>query len=198
MKRRIALIFVIGVFIIGYEQMAIDKSEARGHIHPARAAGFMAEAFSGNMVEVQLGQIAQEKAQSQDVKDFGMRMVKDYGSANDELKRIARGMNARFSTTLKPKHKEILDKLSRISSAEFDKQYMRQMVRDHAEDMSAFSKAVQEVKDPDLNGWTKKTLEVIEQHFQQAKTIAKKLGVDTDQAEQEGRSELEKKENPEK
>src|SRR5688572_8398179 len=50
---------------------------------------FAVKAASGGMMEVQLGELAQQKASSQRVKDFGAMMVRDHSKANDELKSLA-------------------------------------------------------------------------------------------------------------
>ncbi|HLH08429.1 MAG TPA: DUF4142 domain-containing protein [Terriglobales bacterium] len=47
---------------------------------------FVTKAAEGGLAEVELGQLAQQKAESQQVKDFGQRMVTDHTKANDQLK----------------------------------------------------------------------------------------------------------------
>jgi len=50
---------------------------------------FMRKAAKGGMMEVAMGRLAAQNAQSDDVKSFGKRMVTDHSKANDELKSIA-------------------------------------------------------------------------------------------------------------
>src|SRR3982750_5013531 len=50
---------------------------------------FMKKAAKGGMMEVTMGQVAEQKAQNDEVKSFGKRMVTDHGKANGELKYIA-------------------------------------------------------------------------------------------------------------
>src|SRR5438552_16844085 len=50
---------------------------------------FIKEAADGGLAEVELGQLAVEKASSDEVKKFGQRMVDDHGKANEQLKQIA-------------------------------------------------------------------------------------------------------------
>jgi putative membrane protein len=150
---------------------------------------FFDKAASGGMMEVQLGEMVQQKAQSQEVKGFAGRMVSDHGQANDELKKIARQKNAPMPAKLDPKHQKVVDKFAKLSGQDLDKQYMREMVKDHAKDVAEFKKAAQKLKDTDLNGWAGKTLPVLEQHLMQAKEIAQKLGADAAAAEHEGKKE---------
>ena len=49
----------------------------------------MKKAAKGGMMEVTMGKVAEQNAQSDDVKSFGKRMVTDHSKANDELKSIA-------------------------------------------------------------------------------------------------------------
>src|SRR6187549_3006326 len=50
---------------------------------------FVDEAASGGLAEVQDAQLAQQKAASNDVKQFAATMIADHTQANDELKQIA-------------------------------------------------------------------------------------------------------------
>lgn len=154
---------------------------------------FLTESASGGLMEVQLGQMAQQKAQARDVKNFGNRMLTDHAKANDELKKLIDRKDASLPVALAPRHKKTVDKFSQLTGADFDKKYMNEMVKDHAEDVATFKKAGQAAIDQDLKSWIEKTLPVLEQHLEQAKTTAQKLGVDVSKAEREGRKEAEKK-----
>ncbi len=65
---------------------------------------FVMKAAQGGMLEVQLGQLASDKASSQDVKDFGAKMVTDHGKAGDELKSIATTKGLTLPDKLDDKH----------------------------------------------------------------------------------------------
>src|SRR5690348_16339814 len=54
---------------------------------------FIMKAAEGGLAEVQLGKLAADKGSSEQVKQFGQKMVDDHGKANDELKTIAQGKN---------------------------------------------------------------------------------------------------------
>lgn len=140
---------------------------------------FVMNAAEGGLMEVQMGQLAQQNAQSQDVKNFGQRMVTDHSKANDELKTLAQTKGITLPTEMKHKDKSEMDKLGKASGADFDRMYMKMMVKDHQKDVAEFRKATKKVKDSELNAWATKTLPVLEQHLQQAKEISQKLGTMT-------------------
>src|SRR5512138_2020716 len=81
------LALVIGAMSLAGAARAADTSS--GSSLSEKDKTFMKKAAKGGMMEVAMGQVAEQKAQSEDVKAFGKRMVTDHGKANDELKSIA-------------------------------------------------------------------------------------------------------------
>ena len=77
---------------------------------------FVNEAAIGGMAEVELGNLAKEKASNSDVKTFGDRMATDHGKANDELKSWAQQKNVTLPSELDAKHKAERDRLAKPSS----------------------------------------------------------------------------------
>lgn len=136
---------------------------------------FAVEAASGGMMEVQLGQLAQQKAASQRVKDFGAMMVRDHSKANDELKSLAGMKNVTLPPAPGEDHMEHIKKLTEKSGKEFDKDYMDMMVKDHQEDVDAFEKASNNSKDADLKAFASKTLPVLKMHLDSAKAVQQSL-----------------------
>ena len=133
---------------------------------------FMKKAAEGGMAEVQLGQLAAEKASSNDVKQFGQQMVDDHGKANDQLKSIAEQKGVTLPTDLNAKDKAEKNRLAKLSGEQFDRAYMRHMVADHVKDVSEFKKESTSAKDNDVKNFASQTLTVIEGHLDKAKSIA--------------------------
>jgi putative membrane protein len=131
---------------------------------------FVEKAAVGGMAEVQLGNLAQQKAASDQVKQFGARMVTDHSKANDELKQIASTKGVQLPSALDDKHKKDMDRLQKMSGADFDKAYMSHMVDDHKQDVAEFKKEANGGKDGDVKGFAAKTLPTLEEHLKLAQT----------------------------
>lgn len=136
---------------------------------------FMMKAAQGGMAEVELGKMAASKAQSPEVKAFAQRMVADHTKANTELKAVAAKMNATLPTEVSSEHKEMMDDLSKLSGAEFDKEYVSMMVEDHEKDVAEFQKAADGNPNADLKAFAAKTLPTLKSHLEQIKTINSKM-----------------------
>src|SRR6187431_2352222 len=76
---------VPGAFAAGQPGSSASASTAM----PAADKQFAMKAAQGGMAEVELGKLAQSKAQNEKVKAFGARMATDHANAGDKLKQIA-------------------------------------------------------------------------------------------------------------
>jgi putative membrane protein len=146
---------------------------------------FMEEAARGGMAEVEMGKLAAQKAQSPDVKQFGERMVQDHTKANQQLMQIAQSKGMTPPAELDGRHKRLIDKLSKMEPAKFDREYMEEMTDDHKKDVKAFREASKDAKDPDVKSFAATTLPVLEEHLKMAESIQAKVK-DMDRAARSG------------
>lgn len=136
---------------------------------------FAVKAANGGMMEVEMGKLAQEKAQNPRVKAFATMMVNDHTKANDELKDLAGKKNIALPAELSTESKEHIDKLAKKTGKDFDKDYMDMMVDDHDKDVKEFDKAAGNLEDADLKSWASKTLPTLRTHQDSAKAIKSAL-----------------------
>jgi putative membrane protein len=140
---------------------------------PSGEERFMKEAASGGLMEVELGKIAAEKGSHQRVKEFGKRMQADHSKANAQLKKIASSKGVELPTEPSGEHKSTMDKLTKLSGAEFDREYMEAMVDDHKEDIEKFQTQADKGKDPELKKFASETLPILKKHLELAQSTEK-------------------------
>jgi putative membrane protein len=125
---------------------------------------FIMKAAEGGREEVELGRLAQSKASSDGVKQFGQRMVEDHGAANKELMDLAANKGVQLDNKA-PKKDPLLEKLSKLQGQDFDREYVKAMVKDHKQDVSEFRRMHSGAVDPNLKAWVDKTLPTLEDHL---------------------------------
>jgi putative membrane protein len=169
-----------------------DRTADRNNGVSNRSQDWVKEQLMGGMAEVKLGELASTKAQNADVKAFGRMMVQDHTKAGDELKQIASQQNVQPPTALDDDHRDQMDKLSKLTGAEFDREYMNMMVDDHQEDLGKLedrldkkgddnnptytAKQTDDQFDQKLNQWAAKTAPVVHKHLERAKQLNDRLG----------------------
>ncbi len=149
---------------------------------------FVSDAAQGGLAEVDLGNLAKQNGSNDAVKQFGDRMVTDHSKANDELKSLAQQKGWTLPTEPKAADKSKKDRLGKMSGADFDKAYMRDMVADHEKDVKEFKKCAASCKDSDLKAWAAKTAPTLEDHLKMARDDAKQVGALSGGAKSEGKS----------
>ena len=135
---------------------------------------FLKDAAMGGMTEVELGKLAAQKGSSEDVKQFGQKMVDDHTKANDQLKEVATKESIQVPDALDSKHQSRVEKLSKLSGADFDKAYVKDQLKDHQQDVGEFQREAQNGSDPNVKQFASATLPVLQEHLSMIKDISKK------------------------
>ena len=138
---------------------------------------FAMEAAVGGMMEVELGKLAASKGTSDEVKQFGQRMVDDHTKGNEDLMRVASSKGMALPAAPDPKHRAEMQKLSALSGERFDKEYVKMMVKDHKKDVGEFQKEAARGADPDLKSFAARALPTLQEHLRMIQRISDKMAL---------------------
>jgi putative membrane protein len=134
---------------------------------------FVSKALQGGVAEVQLGQLAEQKSQSNDVKQFAQKMVSDHTQMSEKwFKPVAKQMGVSEPKGPSKKDKKLIQKLQGLSGQDFDTQYIQAMVKDHKEDLKDFKSEAETAQDPNVKQIATQGSNIIQQHLQLIEQIA--------------------------
>jgi putative membrane protein len=102
-------------------------------------------------------------------------MIAEHARANDELKAIATRKSIALPQDINSDQKATMDKLSKLSGADFDKAYLADMVKDHEADAKEFESQAKKGTDPDIKAFAAKTLPMVQRHLQMARDVANQV-----------------------
>ena len=149
------------ILMISTAAFAQDRAERK----------FITEAIQGNLAEVQLGELAQKNAESQEVKSFGQMLVTDHNAAKEKATEVAKSLGVPPPDEPSTKQKADFEKMSKISGTKFDRMFGQHMVKDHKKDISAYQKAA---KKQDATGkYAQETLPTLRKHLEAAQNLQK-------------------------
>ena len=163
---------------------AIEQSKAQLQESGMQNAGvqsmendirFAAEAASASLLQVQLGEMALDRAVSPEVKALAQRIVSDYKRIEEDLKAVATRKRFVLPTEPGKDHKEIIEMVSSQTGIAFDLAYMNQMVELHKKLVSKYEDAAEEGADIDIRTFASKQLPLLRQHRQMAESLEEKI-----------------------
>jgi len=143
---------------------------------------FVREATAAGMAEVNLSRRALTGATRQEVKDFARHMVEDHTKANTELLAVVnkKGFARAASNTMPAEHRALDARLGTLRGEDFDRTYMKQMVKDHEDAVQLFQTQAKSGKDDDLKAFAEKTLPTLKKHLEMARKVAGEKDTDRD------------------
>jgi putative membrane protein len=131
---------------------------------------FLSKAIQGDLAEVKIGSLAQEKGQSDEVKQFGKMLEQDHSAHLQKAEQTAAELGANAPTEPDAKSKATYDKLSTMSGSKFDKEFAKAMISDHKRDIAAY-KQQSKSKGP-LADFATETLPTLQEHLETAESLA--------------------------
>jgi putative membrane protein len=143
---------------------------APAHAADVTSQSFIKDAIEGNLAEVQVGKLAQQKAQSEAVRSFGQMLERDHAEANQRATSVAKVLGIDPPTQPNDKQRAAYDRLSKLSSREFDWQFVADMIEDHEADMRKFESEAK--KSDQAADYAKQTLPTLRNHLLTAQKLS--------------------------
>ncbi len=132
---------------------------------------FLRKAAQGGAAEILLAQLALQMTSNDAVKQFAQHMVEGHTAIAQSLKPFADELGVLTPKPSKLDQQEY-DRLSGLTGAEFDREYLADMVRDHHQDLQDFTSEAESANDPELKEAVAKDQIVIARHTRMADKLA--------------------------
>lgn len=159
------------------QQQQMDQTGANPtNAGPAMDKAFVKKALEGSIDEVEMGKLALQKSNDDQVKEFAQKMVDDHGKMADALKPAAQQMGVKVPDGPSKGQMKKMDKMKALQGDAFDQAYIKDMVKDHKSDVNEFKQEAQNTQNPSMKQFATQASQVIEQHLQQIQQIAQSKG----------------------
>lgn len=136
---------------------------------------FLTSAAQGNLDEIKLGELAEQKSTNAQVKAFAQKMITQHKMLQEKMSPFAQQWNVAPPTTLNSENQQEYDKLSGLSGSQFDKEYMNQMVESHQATLDAFNQEINTTTDQRFKQAVMKGKAVVAAHLNMAQSLNAKL-----------------------
>ncbi len=155
------------------KQDSVTAGRSQAIITDEESTSFLVKAANYEMTEMQMGDLAREKAVNQQVKDFGAMMKTSHSIANDLVTALATQRNVTLPQAVGDVQKKDIEDLNKRSGVDFDRAYMKTMIRAHNETIDLFDQASGKVKDTEVKTFIDNTLPKLRNYLDSAKVIQK-------------------------
>ena len=160
----------------------IDATRTQHGDRPAMSKTVSPQSFATQAAvigkaEIELGQLAMQKTDDQQVRAYAQRMVKDHQAADAKLRKLAATENLSLPQSLDAEHQALKEKLSNLQGEAFDREYAKAMAKGHDKAVALFEAASQAPQmSSELKEFAAATLPTLKEHDEMAHSLHEREG----------------------
>ncbi|MBV8138761.1 MAG: DUF4142 domain-containing protein [Deltaproteobacteria bacterium] len=148
----------------------VQSAETSGK---ATSAAVLSDIHRADLKEIPIGQMAQGKASTDEVREYANQLVKDRTSADQQVIAMAQKKNLRLRDQTSRQGPE-LARLNTLNGPSFDKYFLRQTAADNDKLVRSLRKEREDASDDDIEALIDKILPILEQDQELAQVLIKK------------------------
>jgi len=164
-----------GGIITAAAMVAAILSAPFAHAADTKADAFMHKAIEGNLAEIKVGRLAQQKGASEGVRQFGTVLEQDHSTANSQAMTAVSSMGITPPSAPSAKERAEYRHLASLSGSQFDKAFVKAMVKDHKKDIAVYMKEAKASSGPAAS-YAQASLPTLRKHLQLAESLERQPG----------------------
>ena len=166
-----ALVLGAGPAFAQYNSAPQTQAENSANAKTPADDAFTQKAVQGDMAEVKLGKLAEQKGTNPAVMDFAKRMVQDHSQNEKDLQNTASREDVALPSGIDKADQNTYDRLSKLSGDSFDRAYAHEMVKDHTQDVADFQKEAKDGHDEAIKNYAAQTVPTLQSHLEMARRM---------------------------
>ncbi len=133
-----------------------------------------------NRSEVDAGQLASERASSEEVRAYASRMVKEHDATLQETSQLAQRIRLEphhpaLAANVDNTHHKAMDNLREKAGPTFDKAYMKYQVKTHKQSVDLVKDMADTVNDPQFRRFLQETQPELQSHLEAAQFVQRQV-----------------------
>lgn len=134
------------------------------------------DVITGDLLEVRLGQIAEQRSVNPSVRQFAQRMVSDHSRLQSEWTSMASSNGMSVNPQLDNLDQAKLAQLSRLAGPEFDRTYMNMIIQGHQDAVSRLQNEGQYAQSAPVRARVANDLPILQQDLSLAQQVGAQVG----------------------
>lgn len=160
----------------GTKEIAEDRNEEKFDDNDKQNdAQFLVNAAEVNMEQIKLGQLAQEKGTTPEVKELGKMMEDAHNKSLSELQALAQSKRISIPTAITQDATEAYNDMNKRSGDDFNKAYTDKMVNGHEDTIEFYEDAAENSDDMEIQKWAESSLPSLRTHLEHSKDMQKRF-----------------------
>lgn len=138
----------------------------------SHAGQFLTDAIAGDIGEIQLAQIAQDKASDKKVRDFAQTLAADHAKSKDQATQLAASVGASVPAKPTPDFSVEAGKLQALAGRDFDQEFVSFAVNSHQEALTSYQAEAGTADPAPVVAYARQTVPVLKTHLEMAEALA--------------------------
>jgi putative membrane protein len=141
-------------------------------------AAILSQIHQANLKEIAIGEVAEGKASSSEVRAYADQLVQDHTNADQMVFAMAQKTGARLRDSAagprEGRREKVDRKLSSATGGAFDRLFLQQTSADHERLMRSLQQEREDASDDDIEALIDKIMPILQQHHDLAQILMKK------------------------
>jgi predicted outer membrane protein len=162
---------------VGAQQAASSRDQGRSQQGTSAPGSneFLLRVMQDSLAVIELCMLALRKSATTEVRKFALAMIDEHSKLGQQMEQLAEKMKLDIKVQLTDQHTDMLEKMGRLRSRDFDRRFMEQNLRDHENDLKVFKHYAAEEKDRDLKAMADTGAKMTSKHLKMVKELDKQL-----------------------